>query len=208
MRLTVLIIGLVNISFSCYPQDNYEDNLAERLDQIRRMDTFDNGIVLYNSADWMPWESDLNFYEKDIVTFKYVTYLAIADSKGITPGTAPEIWKVVRGPHPYLFLRDTAKIEDLKELLISDNPYIKTYSFGALTHRKVDGLFSVIVDNMSDTTRIPQFTNDYISDMYPAEIMIWYQLSDLTIKQKQTLNELILTKYKNLEEAKRLLAEK
>ena len=208
MRFTVLI-GLITISYSCYAQDNYGNVLTRRLDQIRQLDTFDNGIVLHDWPGWIPWESDLNFYEKDIVTFKYATYLAIADSKGVIPGTAPKTWKVIRGPHPYLFLRDSAKVDDLRKLLTSDHTWIKTYSFAALAYRKIDdNLFNVIIQNMPDTTQISQFSSDVIEDMYPAEMMIEYLLHDLTRKQKQTLNSLIDTQYKHLEQARRLLEEK
>jgi hypothetical protein len=182
--------------------------LNHRLDEIRKLTTFDNGILIYDNAGWWPWKSTFAYYTDDIVAFKYSTYLAIADSKGIVPGTAPKIWKPIRGPHPYLFLRDTAKVEDLKKCLNSDQAYIKTYAFGALAYRKVDGLFNVIIENMSDTTTIMQFTSDNIYEMHPAEIMIWSKLTDLTKEQRQILDKLIETKYKYLKEAKRFLKEK
>jgi hypothetical protein len=93
-------------------------------------------------------------------------------------------------------------------MLTHDHPYIRTYAFGALAHRNIDGLFEIIIDNLSDTTKIEQMTGDYGYDVCPADLMIQYQMSKFSNEQKKTLETLITTRYNHLKDALDLLTKK
>jgi hypothetical protein len=99
--------------------------------------------------------------------------------------------------HPYQYFRDTVKTEDLIKLLTSDHPYVRTYAFAALDQRGYD-LFQIVLDNLKDTTRISSFTDDYGYDTTPPDMMLEYIAEKLKTKQKDTIAQLILTKYNHL----------
>src|SRR5690242_3878659 len=142
MRLTSLIIMFVIIgSQQCYAQRSYDSILSVRLAEIEGQQQFDNGIVLYDEdsgygSTFPLWDEAMAFYQDDMVVFKGRTYRALQDSKGKRPSTSPQLWQLDKEPMPYLFLRDTATTEDLRSLLKSSHPYIRTYALGALAYRK------------------------------------------------------------------------
>lgn len=207
MRIAVIIV--VVISHHCYAQVAYDARLSSRLEEIKKLDFFNNDVVISDDTSrygFPRWDSMEEYYQDDLVTSKGETFRAIVDSKGQKPGYSPNEWEFIHGTyHPYQFLRDTAKVDDLKKLLTHHHPYIRTYSFGALAHRKIDGLFKVIMNNLSDTTRIEQVTADYGYEVCPADLMIQYEMSEFSSEQKSTLKTLIMTKYPHLKEALKLL---
>ncbi len=170
---------------TCCSRDNYEDMLSIRLREIEKLELYDNSFVVYSEADgygstFPRWKSDLDYYQDDMVIDDAgKMYRAIVDSKSKEPVTSQRDWQLIPWMHPYLFLRDTAKVEDLKKLLANTHPYIRAYAFAALANQDVDGLYDVILDNLADTTRMTQMTSDYGFDVCPADLMISYKLDDL-----------------------------
>lgn len=210
MRIFLFVLGIS--ACQCFAQADYESKFLGKVNEIKSLKLFNNGIVLsrdtlsYGST-YPAWSSELTFLVKDAVMYKGATYVAISDSQSKYPAISPNEWKLIRGRHPYLFLRDSAKTDDLRSLLKSDHTFIKSYAFGALSFRKEDGLFEVVIDNLSDTRSIKQFTGDYGFEVHPADLMIQYQLSNFSKNQKETLRKLISTKFKHLERALELLKE-
>jgi hypothetical protein len=142
------------------------------------------------------------------VKYKYCQYAALKETKGQRPDTSYTVWKLDRGRHPYLFLRDTARSEDLKRLLSNDHPYVRTYAFGALSFRKYGRLFSVIVHNLSDTTQMLEYTGDYGRNAYPADLMIEYEVYRLSNIEKRKLKRLIINTYSHLDRGLEILNRK
>ncbi len=212
MRFSIAILTL--IITTCCSRDNYEDILSIRLEEIEKLELYDNSFVVYSEADgygstFPRWKSDLDYYQDDMVIDGVgKMYRAIVDSKGKEPVNSPRDWQLIPWTHPYFFLRDTAKVEDLRKLLINEHPYIRTYAFAALASKDVDGLYEVILDNLADTTRITQMTSDYGFDVRPADLMISYELDYLTKEERTELQQLIETKYNYLAYANKLLVEK
>ena len=208
MRTTFTILTLVSALY-CDAQEFYEAKLTSKLNEIRKLNSFDNGVVVLTeemNSDLPRWGSLANYYEDDLVTLDGgLIYRAVLDSKGKDPSSSPNEWRLVQGRHPYLFLRDTAKTEDLKALLSSDYPYIRIYAFGALAYRKYVGLFQIVIDNLNDTTRIQQYTGDYGYDVCPADLMLWYTVDQFSSEQKDILKKLILTKYIHLNTLEKVL---
>ncbi|MDW7692813.1 hypothetical protein R9C00_11230 [Flammeovirgaceae bacterium SG7u.111] len=100
--------------------------------------------------------------------------------------------------HPYQFLRDSAKIDDLVNLVQDENPFVRTYAFGALQQRGYVDLFSILIDKLSDTTKISTFTDDYGYASTPPDMMLTYIAQDLNSIQKDSVSDLIIRKYKHL----------
>jgi hypothetical protein len=159
--MRILTIVLVVILVTCCSRDNNDALLSARLREIEELDYFDNGVVVFTEksgygSTFSRWQPDYDFYQDDVVfdsTARF--YRALADNIGKPPNSSPKEWEFLhRTTHPYFFLRDTARTDDLKRLLKHKHPYIRTYAFGALAKRDKEGLFNVIIDNLSDTTRI------------------------------------------------------
>ncbi len=191
MRLKIIILTLV--STYCYSQQNYDKLLSVRLKEIEKLSIFNNSVVFFEKSSgygstYPFWELDVDYYQDDIVKNKEGNfYLSLVDNNGKNPSMSPKEWQFMPYTHPYFFLRDTAKVEDLNKLLSHEHPYIRTYAFGALAHRKPDGLFKILTDNLGDTTRILQMTSDFGYEVCPADLMVMYLLSDLTTEQKKIL---------------------
>lgn len=207
---------LVLCAGQCLSQRNYSTLLSLRLEQIKKLDFYDNKIVAlkdsveYRDLDFPYWKPLDTYYQDDMVKYKYCQYAALKDTKGQRPDISHDVWVIVHGPHPYLFLRDTARLEDLKLLLRHKHPYIRTYAFGALSYRKQDQdyLFARIIDNMKDTAEILEYTGDVGNGAYPVELMIQYEHARLNKKQKQKLKDLISANYTHLQESLDLLDRK
>lgn len=90
-------------------------------------------------------------------------------------------------------------------LLSDTHPYVKTYAFGALAIRQEANLFSIIVENLKDTTQIEAWWGDSGSNVYPADLMIEYSLVQLTEAEKSELTELIKKKYSYLDRGLQML---
>lgn len=215
MRFSIILL-LVLASGYCLSQGNYQDILQIRLNEIKELKSYNNSIVIYisDSIDYHDlsfpyWSSNVKYYAGDIVRYKYCDYEALTDStSGEQPDISPAAWKLFSRPHPFLFLRDTARSEDLKSLLKDKHAYVKTYAFAALSYRKGDNLFSVIVDNLPDTTIMQEFTGDVGGWAYPADMMIQYEAYRLSKDDKKRLKDLITTKYRHLERGLMTLNEK
>ncbi len=206
----VLFISIIASQF-CYGQTDYNSKLSTRLNEIRELGLLDNNVVIYADTSrqrfgFPRWTTKQDFYMNDIVSLNGKLYEALADSiVGKSPDTSPNEWRLIDTRHPYQFLRDTAKIEDLKRLLTSDNPYIRVYSFAALVHRNYNNLFQIVLDNLNDTVKIEQFTGDMGSYMTPSDMMLSYTISSFDKEQKDLLKKLILTKYNHLETLNEIL---
>jgi hypothetical protein len=139
------------------------------------------------------------YYQDEMVRYKYRQYVVLTDSTiGQSPDTSQNDWRLVSGPHPYLFLRDTARLEDLKNLMMQESSYIRTYAFAALSFRKCDNLFPIIVDNLDDSNQMLVFTGDVGMNAYPADLMLEYEGYRLSKNEKKKIKKLIRTRYKYL----------
>jgi hypothetical protein len=214
MRLSILIL-IALCCGHCKQSDKDANNiLSARLDQIKKLDHYDDKIVSgvdsveYHDMSFPYWNSRDTFYTDDMTRFKYCQYAALNDNVGERPDTTPTSWTLISGPHPYLYLRDTAQVEDLRKLLSNGHPYVKTYAFGALVFRQERNLFSVIVDNLNDTTPIEAWWGDSGSNVYPADLMIEYQVDRLTESEKSKLTEAIKQNYHHLDRGLELLTRK
>lgn len=202
------IVGLLFLSLifgqHCYSQDTYNNRLAEILTEIRHLDYFENGVVILNDSmgygSMYPyWTASEVFYENDGVAFKRgTTYRALVDNLGKNPATSPDAWELIHGPHPYLFLRDSADVQDLIRLTRADHPYFRTYALAALASRKAVNVYPIVVNNLGDTTKVNHMSGDYGYMLYPADLMLWHTLADFSTAQKDTLEDLILKKHTHL----------
>ncbi len=130
------------------------------------------------------------------------TPVAHSDSFRIKMYSRPN--RVYNSYHPYQFLRDTARTEDLILLLNDENQFVRTYAFAALSRRKID-LFPLLLEHLSDSAKFYVAVNDYGYQASTADMMIQYVLDELTIGQKDSIQNLILSKYDNLEVTKNIL---
>lgn len=211
MRSVTII--LIFITTQCYPQLSYEELLANRLSEIKELTYFNNNVVSYKYgigfSSWDRWEKNIQYYEYDVVLgSKGRHYRALVDNKGKIPDNSPDVWVQEIFHHPYYFLRDTARTEDLKKLLVNENSYIKTYAFAALASRQHPGLYEVVIENLGDKSQISQLTEDYGYDVHPADLMITYILNYLSEHEKKNLLVLIETDYPHLQDAKNILSGK
>ena len=188
-----------------FSQSRYDDVLAVRVTQIKGVQYYDNGVVIkidsieYQDLSYPYWTRNDTYYQEDIAKYKYCHYVVLTDStRGHRPDTSRTEWKLLHGPHPYLFLRDTARSKDLVRLLTDENPYVKSYAFAALSFRKYENLFPFIVDNLGDSTLMPESSSDVEDSAYPADLMIEYEAHRLSKVEKRKLKKLITTKYKYL----------
>ena len=188
----------------CYAQYDYQARLLEIQQEIRELPSFNNSAVVYPDSSqnlgWGGrWESMLDFYKDDMVSYYGNLYRAVADSRGKVPPVSPQEWVLVRtNYHPYQFLRDTAAISDLTALTASDHPYIRLYSFAALVRREYDALFQIILANLAETTQVMQLTDDYGFEICPADLMLFYAVDNFSNSQKDSLRTLIISRYTHL----------
>jgi hypothetical protein len=165
---------------------------------------FDEVVVLFEDTvdiemDFPYWSADSLFYADDVVKYKHrYHYRALHDNKGRQPDISPNDWTSYGERSPYFFLRDTARTEDLVNLLESDHPYIRIYAFGALAKRKQDGLFEVLVENMADTTKIDFFTNGPRDPACPADLMFWSIRNDFSEQEIDSVKKLVVIKHSHL----------
>jgi hypothetical protein len=197
-----LIVALFTCGHLGFSQNGYNDALSERLHRIKNQRYFDNDVVThridsvdYGDLSFPYWKADEKYYLDDMVRYKYSHYQALSDDlQGHRPDTARNSWSLTSGPHPYFFLRDTARSEDLLRLMTDEHPYVRTYCFAALSFRNSGELFSLIVDNLQDTTQL-EVAGCAFSNAYPADLMIEYEASKLTKSERRKLTELIKTRH-------------
>lgn len=206
MKFCLLILTL--ISSGCTIRSAYQQQLSGSVDQIRDLINYDNSFVVYDEStcfgsDYPGWNPEVQYFTDDPVTYgngNCKLYLALKDNKGKKPSESPDAWSMLPNYHPYLFLRDTAKIEDLRKLVTDENPILKTYAFGALVRRTHEGLFPVILSNLDDQRKFMQMTGHVGSLVYPADLMISYAKEYLSPEQKTELSRLIKSRYPHLNE--------
>ena len=206
MRFSVILLVIVSCGH-CLSQSSYQETLQARLNRIKELKSYDNNIVIkiidsvnYHDNSFPYWSPSGKYYANDIVRFKYCHYEALTDStSGDRPDVSRAVWKLIWRPHPFLFLRDTARTEDLNNLLKDKHAYVKTYAFAALSFRETPNLLSVIVDNLADTTKMHEFTGDVGGWAYPADMMIQYEVNRISKSDKKKLKDLITTKYGHLD---------
>lgn len=107
--------------------------------------------------------------------------------------------------HPYLYLRDSANLENLLTLVESDNPNIKIYAFAALVSRDYKDCFSLVVNNLRDTTKVDLISTDEQWNSYIGDIFLNISVSKFSTEQKDSLKNLILKNYNYLESIKDIL---
>jgi hypothetical protein len=200
-----LIILLVLLWRQCLSQTGYEAILSRRLEEIKKLEFYNNKVVVlidsveYHDLDFPYWKPNDTYYQDDMVRYKYCQYRVLKDStRGQRPDTSSTEWAVTQGIHPYLFLRDTAKLEDLRKLTLDVHPYVRCYAFGALSFRRGTNLFPIVISNLKDTTQILEYTGDAGANAYPADLMIEYEAHRFSKEETRRLQELITTKYKYL----------
>lgn len=209
MRILILCFMLLSSRY-CEAQFDYRTTLFRKLAEIREESTYDNSSVVFKElsdywSDFPSWEPSIDFFEDDIVLHKEQTYRAIRDSKGDKPSSSAGVWKLTDLSPPYRFLRDSAKTDDLRRLLASSHPYIRTYAFGALAYRKDRHLFPVLMEYLKDTVQFTQMTSDYGYSVCPADLAFEYIGPRLTRAQRDTVKHLILTRYTHLKTLEQVL---
>jgi hypothetical protein len=213
LSLCTVLVLLVTTAFG-QPDIVVRQTLSSRLGKIRTQEYYDSSPVTYDDTtqrldlSFPYWVPDVMYYQYDLVRYQYRRYEALRDSiVGQRPDTARVSWALSDGPHPYLFLRDTAQSEDLLRLMTDEHPYVRVYAFGALAHRNADGLFSLIRDNLDDTTLLT-VSGCAFSQAYPADLMIEYSATKLTRKERSELIRLISRRYRHLTLGMHALREK
>jgi hypothetical protein len=206
MKKVVISVALLFSVTHCYSQDKYIETLGARLNEISQLSYFDNNIITFEDTVDFPmsfpyWNPTEKYYEGDIVRFGNCHFGARTDVAGEMPTVMSDKWGLIRGPHPYLFLRDTAKVEDLERSLDSDSAYVRAYSFAALSYRKWKGSFKTIVRNLQDNSKILEVSTDVESYVYPVEMMMRYGMNLLTEGEKRKIERLIEKKYPHLKES-------
>src|SRR5687768_15866325 len=126
----ITIIFLVLCWGQCLSQADYDEILSLRLDEIKKLAYYDNGVVIhvdsveYHDLSFPYWNPHDTYYQDDMARYKHCQYRVLADSTtGHRPDTSRTDWALSRRPHPYLFLRDTARLDDLKRLMLDQHSY-------------------------------------------------------------------------------------
>lgn len=102
------------------------------------------------------------------------------------------------------FLRDTSLTEDLLKLVEHKHPFVRTYAFASLSQREVD-LFPILILNLSDSTTFYTSEDDYGYAASPPDMMLQYLSDKLAVEQKDSVANLVITQYNNLETIKEIL---
>jgi hypothetical protein len=203
MRSTCVIL-LIIFCAAAQAQSHYHARFASAIEEIKQEDAYNNSLVVCSAENYycsnLPlWNRETEFYQDDLVNHGTHTYRALSYSRGNTPADTSKFWARTYRPRPYFFLRDTARIEDLKALLENKNPRVKCYALGALVYRNVtDDLFNVVLENLDDKRRFVQYTGDFGYEVCAADVMMWYALPFFNNVQKDQLRKIILKKHSHL----------
>jgi hypothetical protein len=202
----VKIICLSIFSFSaCLAQDDYSSRLAKRLTEIKKSAEYDNDVVVYNDTTNIPggfeiWNPTVEYIQYDRVQFKGKDYEAKQTSRGKKPVDSPHDWAQFQDYHPYRFLRDTAKTEDLIRLASPGNhPQVKTYAIGALSFRRDRNLYQLIVNNLSDTCILRGRMSCTGFEAYAVDLMLGYAIKKFSPIEKEDIKTRIIMEYSHLE---------
>jgi hypothetical protein len=199
----------------CLSQSSYYDTLRTRLEQIKELKMYDNTVVIniidsvdYQDLSYPYWSPNDILYEGDVARYKYCHYEALTETRGNRPDISRSQWELWKGPHPFLFLRDSANVKDLHILARDQHPYIKTYAFAALSYRGCGKLFPLILEALADTTGMHEASGDVLDNAYPADLMIEYETDRLSKIEKAKLGKLITSKYTYLRRGLRALTQR
>jgi hypothetical protein len=200
----ITIILLILTWGHALSQADYDKIFLKRLDELKKLEIYDYFVVVYADSDDVAgarfpyWKSNELYYQDDFVRYNYLPYRVLSDSSiGQRPDTARTTWAVSGHLHPFLFLRDTAKLTDLRRMMLDNHAYVRSYAFAALSYRKSKNLFPLIADNLKDTT-ILKIHECVYEEVYPADLMIEYEIDRLTDIEKKKLSDLIKSKFRYL----------
>ena len=203
MKRFILLL-LLTSSINCLSQIITDETLKVRIEQIKKLDLFDSKITFaidsfdYNDLSFPYWNPDETYYQGDFARYKYILYEAKFENKGVKPTDSEIYWIKSSGPHPSLYLRDSANINDLRSLLTNENPFVKLYAFGSLSYRNEPGLYKFILDEIDNNRKILSAAGDEVSDSYIPELMIEFYYRKMSSKEIGNLKELINRKYHHL----------
>ncbi len=100
--------------------------------------------------------------------------------------------------HPYFYLRDSSKIEDLRLLTNYPNELVRIYSFRVLAEKKDTAIFSIIINHLSDTLKVEVWDYDYGWNSTVADQMINLGLRRLDSISRDSLRDLVFLKHNYL----------
>ncbi|MFN8844578.1 MAG: hypothetical protein ACK5WV_13320 [Chryseotalea sp.] len=203
MKRFILFL-LLTSPINCLSQTSTDETLKSRIEQIKKLDLFDSKIIFaidsfdYNDLSFPYWNPDETYYQGDFARYKYILYEAKLDNKGVKPTDSEIYWIKSSGPHPSLYLRDSANIEDLRILLAHENSFIKLYAFGSLSYRNESGLYKFILNEIDNYRKILSAAGDEVSDTYIPELMIKFYYKKMSSAEIRNLTKLIKEKYHHL----------
>ncbi len=203
MKQFILFL-LLTYPFNCLSQIITDETLKARIEQIKKLDLFDSKIIFavdsfdYNDLSFPYWNPNETYYQGDFARYKYILYEAKLDNKGVKPTDSEIYWIKSMAPHPSLYLRDSANIEDLRILLTNENSFVKLYAFGSLSYRNEPGLYKLILNEIDDNRKILSAAGDEVSDSYISELMIKYYYKKLSSAEIRNLKRLIKVRHRHL----------
>ncbi len=100
--------------------------------------------------------------------------------------------------HPYFYLRDSTKIEDLRLLTNYPNELVRIYSFRVLSEKKDKLLYATIVNHLTDTSKVEVWDYDYGWSSTVADQMINLGIRGLDSIHRDSLRDLIFLKHNYL----------
>src|SRR5689334_18792573 len=93
----------------CISQNQYKDTLRARLEQIKRLEMYNNTVVVnvidsvdYHDLSFPYWSPNDIFYDGDIARYNHCHYQALKETRGNRPDKSKTEWKLMKGPHPFL----------------------------------------------------------------------------------------------------------
>jgi hypothetical protein len=100
--------------------------------------------------------------------------------------------------HPYFYLRDSSKIDDLRLLTNYPNTLVRIYSFRVLAEKKDTSIFSIIINHLSDTSKVQVWDHDYGWSSSVADQMIRLGLRRLDSISRDSIRDLVFLKHNYL----------
>lgn len=179
--------------------------LLNKLVSIRGEKHFRGDLITHealnsnNSALFQRWDADVVYYQYDMVRVVGVYYECLSDSVvGMYPPQSPHQWRSDNNDHPYLYLQDSARTEDLVELLSDTHPFVRLYSFGSLVNRYHPEIYSILLTHLSDSTSVLVTAGDTMGEEAVPSVMIWLAWTMLSSSQQETLRQLVKSKYHHI----------
>jgi hypothetical protein len=107
--------------------------------------------------------------------------------------------------HPYFYLLDSTKIEDLRLLTNYPVKLVRIYSLKALVEKKDASVFSVIISHLTDTSKVKVRDWDLIGSSTVADQMINLGLWRLDSTSRDSLRDLVFLKHNYLKSTTAIL---